>query len=532
MSGGGAGRAVSGRAREAPAPQDERVSRRWFVERMAWVSSAAAAGTLFARTPAVASPRGPAMTPEAFGADIRPQEVDDLTQLTMSESMTLIRTGALDPRELVEAYVDRIEAFEGTYQAYADRPSRETLLAQLARTPDDERRAPLRGMCLAPKDNCYTADLLTEGGSLVFEGFQPDYDATCVSLMRAAGGLVVGKAQMGNLAGGRARVYGTTTPTTRNAWTPDDVRYSPSGSSSGTGTAVAARLAVAGLGTQTGGSVIGPSTAQGLTAVKPTFGRISLHGIIPLSYTRDHVGVMARDAMDAAILLQVCAQPDPNDPRTLGLPRPPNYALAATPFGGDRPRVRWTTRVGVWPEYLDGDNERVNELRRDFLAELERTPGVQIVPNVTLPDEWEELTSPPLGGSHGDPTAFFIEHLREDVRNFADRLPRFLNGMLQSADTYVKVQQARNLLRHRMVTQLFNQCDVVVTSAGGSFDGVGLPLACTPIGFDTDETTGARVPRGATLGAPPFGEERLLAVIAAYQAVTEFHRERAPDPAG
>ena len=529
MSGGGG--KVGGRGSGSPAPQDERVSRRWFLERMAWVSSAAAAGTLFARAPAIAGPRGPAVTPEAFGADIRIQEAGDLTRLTMSESMTLIRSGALAPEDLVEAYAERIEAFDGTLRAYADRPSRETLMARLAGTPADERVAPLRGMCLAPKDNLYTADLLTEGGSLVFEGFQPDYDATAVSLMRAAGGLIVGKAQMGNLAGGRARVYGTTTPTTRNAWTPDDVRYSPAGSSSGTGTAVAARLAVAGLGTQTGGSVIGPSNAQGLTAIKPTFGRISLHGIIPLSYTRDHVGVMARDAMDAAILLQVCAQPDANDPRTLGLPRPPNYALAATPYGGDRPRVRWSTRVGVWPGYLDGDNERVNQLRRDFLAELERNPAVRIVPEVTLPDDWETLTSPPLGGSHGDPTAFFIEHLREDVRNFADRLPRFLNGMLQSADTFVKVQQARNLLRHRMLTQLFNQCDVVVTSAGGAFDGAGLPLACMPIGFDTDETTGARVPRGATLGAPPFGEERLLAVVAAYQAVTDFHRERAPDPA-
>ncbi len=517
---------------EGAVPQDERVSRRWFLERMAWVSSAAATGTLFARAPAVASPRGPTVTPEAFGSRVRLQEVDDLTRLTMSESMTLMRAGALDARELVEAYGDRIDAFDATYQAYADRPSRETLRALLDRTPADERRAPLRGMCLAPKDNFHTADLLTEGGSLVFEGFRPNYDATAVSLMRAAGGLVVGKAQMGNLAGGRARVYGTTTPTTRNAWTPDDARYSPGGSSSGTGTAVAARLAVAGLGTQTGGSVIGPSNAQGLTAIKPTFGRVSLHGVIPLSYTRDHVGVMARDVMDAAILLQVVARPDPNDPRTLGLPRPPNYALAATAFGGERPGVRWTTRVGVWPGYAAGDDDRVNQLRRDFLGALERTPGVRVVPDVTLPDDWEALTSPPLGGSHGDPTAFFIEHLREDVRNFADRLPRFLNGMLQSADTYVKVQQARNLLRHRMLAQLFNQCDVVVTSAGGAFDGAGLPLACMPIGFDTDETTGARVPRGATLGAPPFGEERLLAVVAAYQAVTDFHRERAPDPTG
>ena len=203
---------------------------------------------------------------------------------------------------------------------------------------------------------------------------------------------------MGNLAGGRAMLYGTNTPTTRNAWSPDDERYSPSGSSAGTGTAVAARLAVAGLGTQTGGSVIGPSNAQGLTAIKPTFGRISLHGVIPLSHTRDHVGAMARDAMDAAILLQVLAKPDPHDPRTLGLPAPPNYALAATAYGGDRPRVRWPTRIGVWPEYLSDDNERVNELRRDLLAELESNPAVQIVSDVTLPDDWEVLTSPPLGG--------------------------------------------------------------------------------------------------------------------------------------
>ena len=512
-------------------PQDESVSRRWFLDRMAWVSSAAVTGSLLSRVPAGASSLGPLVTTEAFAMDVSLQSVSDLTTLTMSESMSLIRAGTLAPTDLVNAYVDRIEEFDGTYQAYSrDRPDREDLLAQLDGTPDDEQRSPLRGMCLVPKDNFYTSDLLTEGGSLVFEGFQPDYDATAVALMRAASGLVVGKGQMGNLAGGRARVYGTTTPTTRNAWSPDDERYSPGGSSSGPATAVAARLAVAGLGTETGGSVMGPGNAQGLTCIKPTFGRISLHGVIPLSYTRDHVGVMARDAKDAAILLQILAQPDPLDPRSLGLPPAPNYALAATPFGGDRPRVRWPTRIGIWPEYLSNDNERVNELRRDFLTELERNPSVQIVPDVTLPDQWEELTGNPLGGSHGDPTAFFIEHLRRDVRNFADRLPRFLNGMLQSADTYVKVQQARNLLLNRMLTQLFNQCDVVLTTATGAFDGTGLPLMCLPIGFDTDTDTGRTVPRGVVLASTPFGEERLLAVAAAYQAITDFHRTYAADP--
>jgi len=513
-------------------PQDERVSRRWFLDRMAWASSAAVTGSLLSRVPVWASSRGPVVTAEAFATDVRLQSVSDLTTLTMSESMSLIRAGTLTPTDLVNAYVDRIEVLDATYQAYArDRPDREDLLAQLDGTPDDEQRSPLRGMCLAPKDNFYTSDLLTEGGSLVFEGFQPDYDATAVALMRAAGGLIVGKGQMGNLAGGRARVYGTTTPTTRNAWSPDDERYSPGGSSSGPATAVAARLAVAGLGTETGGSVMGPGNAQGLTCIKPTFGRISLHGVIPLSYTRDHVGVMARDAKDAAILLQVLAQPDPNDARSLGLPAAPNYALAATAFGGDRPRVRWPTRIGIWPEYLSDDNERVNELRRAFITELERNPSVQIVPDVTLPDQWEELTDEPLGGSHGDPTAFFIEHLRKDVRNFADRLPRFLNGMLQSADTYVKVQQARNLLLSRTLTQLFNQCDVVLTTETGAFDGMGIPLMGMPIGFDTDTDTGKTVPRGVVMAAPPFGEERLLAVTAAYQAITDFHQTYAADPA-
>ena len=184
----------------------------------------------------------------------------------------------------------------------------------------------------------------------------------------------------------------------------------------------------------------------------------------------------------------------------------------------------------MFPGYLETDNERVNELRSTLVEQLAATGNVTMVGEVTLPDQWEELTSPPLGGSHGDPTAFFIEALRKDVRDFGDRLPRFLNGMLQSADTYVKVQQARMLLLHRMQTQLFNQCDVVLIEGTGASDGTGLPALCMPIGMDVDEGTGLDVPRGATLAALPFGEERLLGVAAAWQAFTDHHLRRPPDP--
>jgi aspartyl-tRNA(Asn)/glutamyl-tRNA(Gln) amidotransferase subunit A len=512
----------------SPRPQDEQVSRRWFVERMAWVSSAAAAGTLFSAKPAFASARGTRVSEVAYQATVRPEAQDDLTELTISEAMTMIRRGTITPADLVTAHVTRIQTYDGSYQAFAAKATRESALAQAARAPAGNTNAPLRGIPLAPKDNFYTHDMLTEGGSLVYKGFQPTYDATAVKLMREAGGVIIGKAQMGNLAGGRASVYGTTTPTTRNAWTPDDVRYSPAGSSSGSGTAVASRMAMGALGTQTGGSVMGPGTAQGLTCIKPTFGRVSLHGVIPLCYTRDHVGEMARNAMDAAILLQVLAQPDPNDPRTLGLPPAPDYVLAATPVGGARPRLRWDTRIGLWPGFLTTENAQEKALREALVQKLESL-GADIVPDVALPDDFEALTSDPLGGSHGDPTGFFIEELRKDVRNFADRLPRFLNGMLQSADTYIKVQQARCLLAHRLATQLFNQCDVILGGSSG-FDSAGFPLMCMPIGFGTEQNTGNQVPRGVQMGAMPFGEERLIAVAAAYQAVTDFHKVRPRNP--
>jgi Asp-tRNA(Asn)/Glu-tRNA(Gln) amidotransferase A subunit family amidase len=514
---------------DLPPPQDRTVDRRWVLHRAAWLSTAAAAGTLLTNQPAAAAEPEKAAHKDPVADGIRPGAIDDPTELTIAEAMLAFRTGKLTPVALMEAYLDRLDKYEAIYLAFNDRPSRDEVLAKakaLGRRPG--ARDLLWGTAMAPKDNYYTHDLLTTGNSPIFSDFQPTYDSTCVARLRGAGGIVIGKAQMGPLASGRALLPGTNIPTTRNAWTPDDIRYSPSGSSGGTGTAVAGRLATSGIGTQTGGSITSPGQAQGLTAFKPTFGRTSLYGVIPLTYTRDHTGPLARDAKDAAIMLQVLAGGDLNDPRTMGLPPVPDFITAATPVTRRRRlELRWPTKIGIYPGWATPTDAEQAALRAEVIRILSGIPGATLV-DITLPEGWDELN--PLTSTTGEGSNWFVPYLREDVAQFATRLTGFLSGTLRSASTYLKAMMARYELFQRVQAQLFTQCDVVLGASVGDFDGIGHPVCSFPIGFGTDTTTGLRVPRGGILGGPPFSEERILSVICAYQALTEWHTLRPPDP--
>ncbi|MDI5942691.1 amidase, partial [Micromonospora sp. DH15] len=386
------------------------------------------------------------------------------------------------------------------------------------------RRGALHGIPLAIKDNYYTAGVPTTANSYLFADFRPPYDATAVSRLLAGGAIVLGKTQMGPLATTRA-----TTPsgvvTTVNAWTPTDSRTDPGGSSTGTATAVAGRLAASGTGTQTGGSITAPSNAQNLTGLKPTMGRVSLHGIIPLSYTRDHPGPLARDAKDAAIMLTAMAGEDPADPRTQGLPGVPKLIDAATPaYSGGKLKLRWKTRIGVLPGFTAGTTETA-AARAAYLAKLAAIPGATVV-DVPLPDEWDLLT----GGAFNnvrlpERSEPFMPYLRTDLRGFGVSVTGWLQGALLGADEFITGQRAKLLLMERVLDQLFASCDVVVQTSPVPFDILGLPEIAFPIGF-----TAAGVPIGTILGGLPYGEDRLLSVAAAYQAVTDWHRRRPADP--
>ncbi|MDX6281954.1 MAG: hypothetical protein QOH03_3025 [Kribbellaceae bacterium] len=504
-------------------PQDTQVDRRTFLHRASALAAVATVGTVALPSIAYA---GPATTPtlDNITAPVRPEAQRDVTELTIAEAATLIRNGRLKPEKLLEAYLARIGSYDAIYQAFNLVLADEALAR--AKSLGRGRGGALHGIPLAIKDNYYTRGIPTTANSYLFEKFLPPFDATAVRKLKAAGGIVLGKTQMGPLATTRA-----TTPdgriTTVNAWTPANPSTDPGGSSSGSATAVASRMATSSVGTQTGGSIIAPSNAQNLTGLKPTMGRVSLHGIVPLSYTRDHPGPLARDAKDAAIMLTAMAGEDPNDPRTQGLPPVPDLITAATPVLRNRKvRVRWKTRVGVIPGFTSGTTE-VAAARRAALDTLAGVQDLRVV-DVTLPDEWDVLTNAAFNNvrlpERSEP---FLPMLRADLRGFGVSVTGWLQGALLGADEYLIGQRAKVLLLRRVLVDLFEQCDVVVQTSPNPFDSIGLPELALPIGFST-----AGIPIGTILGGKPFGEERLLAVAAAYQALTDWHLRRPEDPRG
>lgn len=515
---------------QAP-PQDTTLDRRRFLLRFAAVTAATSAAVAIApRLARAASYTVPPelMDPDAFATDIHVSNVTDLTELTLAEAAKLIKSKQIKSIDLVEAYLARIDTYEGTYKAF------NTVLASEARNLANAVRITgnnpaLLGIPLAIKDNYYTAGVRTTANSYIFESFVPTFDATAVARLKAAGGIVLGKMQMGPLATTRA-----TTPdgivTTVNAWTPNTPAIDPGGSSSGSACAVAGRMASSSIGTQTGGSITAPSNAQGLTGLKPTVGRVSLYGIIPLTYTRDHPGPLARDAKDAAIMLQAMAGPDLNDPRTQGLPKVPNLVKAATPFRKKgKVVVRWPTRIGVIPDYTAGTSQ--NAVARAAMLATFASLGCEIV-DVPLPDEWSLLTGRFNDVRLPERTEPFLEYLRQDLKLFGVSLNSWMQGLFLSGDEYLKGQRAKYILAERTFDTIFSRCDVVVQTSPVPFDIIGFPEIAFPIGFGTSSTqTGSQtIPLGAIIGGMPYSEDRLLALAAAYQAVTDFHTRRPPDP--
>lgn len=502
------------------------LGRRGFLTGTAAVAAAAAVVPAAVKANA-GTPTGSPAALRIPDVAVRKAALDDPTEATLAESAVLLRRGKLSAVELVKAHLDRIDTFESTYQAFVTVLADEALAAAQSADRKHDRGGPLAGIPLCIKDNYFTAGVRTTANSFIFQDFVPPYDATSVARLKGAGAIVIGKGQMGPLATTRATTPNGTI-TTVNAWTPTDPSVDPGGSSTGPACSVAARLATSSIGTQTGGSIVLPSNQQNLTGLKPTMGRTSIHGVIPLSFTRDHSGPLARDVLDAAIMLTVLAGPDPQDPRTLGLPRLPDLVTSALPVGErGRIRLRRPTRIGVPPDFYTGVPADVVALRHTFIETLSKIKGATIV-SLTYPDDWSLMTDTFNNARLSERTEPFRPWMRQDLTLFGVSLLSWLQGLMLSGDEWVTAQRAKDHLLSEVRAAIFGQCDVVLQTGPVPFDILGLPELAFPIGFTTSGTE--TIPSGTILGAPAYQEDRLVEVAAAYQAVTDWHQRRPADP--
>ena len=249
-------------------------------------------------------------------APVSARRVIDLENATIADFNVAFESGTLTSEKLTELFLARIDAYDRRGPSLRALIAANPMALETARALDAERksrgpRSPLHGIPVVLKDNFDTMDMPTTGGSVLLEGSLPPDDAFVVKKLRAAGAVIIGKANLSEFASGGA--YSSLGGQTLN---PHDLTRSPSGSSGGTGVAVAAAYAVVGLGTDTGGSVRGPSAANGVVGLKPTLGLLSRDGIIPLALTFDTAGPMARTVYDVAAVLGVMTGVDSSDPAT------------------------------------------------------------------------------------------------------------------------------------------------------------------------------------------------------------------------
>jgi len=480
-----------------------------------------------------------------------------LHDLSLREAVTRVRQRAVSAADVTRAALARIAAVDTGIGAFLTLNEVEAIAAAEAidrRIAAGQDPGSLAGIPIAVKDNICTAGLRTTAGSRILERFVPAFDATVTARLRAAGAVVVGKANCDEFGMGSS-TENSALGTTRNPWDPARV---PGGSSGGSAVAVAAREAYGALGTDTGGSVRLPSAFCGVVGLKPTYGRVSRYGVIAYASSLDQVGPLARDVADVAVLLQAIAGHDAAD--STASPRPvPSYAAA---LDG---KVKGL-RLGLPREYfVEGMQPEVESAVRaavDHLANL----GAIIEP-VSLPHtEYAIATYYLIATAEASSNLARYDGVRYGLREaravlgemyeatrargFGAEVKRriMLGTYALSAGYYdayyLKAQQVRTLIRMDF-QKVFDMCDALVTPVSPttafrlgektadpvtmylsdiftiSVNLAGLPALALPCGADK-----AGLPIGLQVIGRPFDEETVLRVGHAYEQSTEWHRRR------
>jgi aspartyl-tRNA(Asn)/glutamyl-tRNA(Gln) amidotransferase subunit A len=459
----------------------------------------------------------------------------ELTNLTIAEAAERLRTKDLSPVELTNAYLARIERLNPSINAYitvtADRARED------AQRAEDEiaagnYRGPLHGVPIALKDLYATQGIRTTAGSKILADWLPDADSTAARKLREAGGVLLGKTNTHEFA------WGTTTNNphygaTHNPWDLDRI---PGGSSGGSGAAIAASMAAGTLGTDTGGSIRIPAALCGCVGIKPTFGRVSKAGVIPMSWQLDHPGPITQTVEDAAIMLGAIAGYDPDDFATVPVPVPDYRERLRDGIRG--------LRVGVPRSFFFGLLD--DELRAAVEAALETLSKLGAEVRDVEPGLTRGLTSEAWTLVVAESQEYHRQAFSTRPQDFGADLHGTLSMPLPDA-----VGLARSYRASYEVKELFRRAledvDVLVTpttmrsasiigeesvmvgdvelTTGGAFASLtmpfniaGLPALALPCGFDS-----GGLPLSLQIAGRPFDESTVLRAGYAYEQATEWH---------
>ncbi|HEX8966914.1 MAG TPA: amidase [Chloroflexota bacterium] len=452
--------------------------------------------------------------------------------LTIKTAAARLRDGELTSANLTAAMLDRIEQLNPRLGAFIALSAEGAMTAARQADADLERgldRGPLQGIPLGVKDIIATRDAPTTANSHILDPAWGDgWDAPVVERLRSAGAVIVGKTVTSEFACG-APDPDNGFPMPKNPW---NLEHSAAGSSAGSGIAVAAGLVLGGLGTDTGGSVRGPASANGHTGLKVSFGRVPKFGCVPLGYSLDSVGPMARTAWDCAALLKVMAGYDPRDPTAAQVPVSDYPAALTGQVQG--------LRIGVPKTYFFDSPELDAEVKSAVLGAIEvlRDAGAD-VREVTIPHaEVAKNANNLIWASEG--FAYHHDDLRtrwEDYGRYTRTI--IARGALVSGADYVQANRVRSYFK-RTVAALMADLDVLITPTsispaekiadmdlarrllGVGFTGmwnlIGLPALALPCGFSS-----GGLPLSMQIVGKPFDEATVLRAGDAYQQATDWH---------
>ena len=461
--------------------------------------------------------------------------LNNLCYLTITEAAAGLRRKDFSPVELTKACLERIDSVDGKLHSFITRTA--DLALQQAQQAERELQSrkdcgALHGIPIALKDLYATKGIRTTCHSAVLEHWIPDHDATAVTKLRDAGTILLGKLGMHEFAFGGPSVDAPF-PAVKNPW---NTAHIPGGSSSGSGAALAAGLCYGALGSDTGGSIRTPSSHCGIVGIKPTYGRVSRYGVIPLSWSLDHVGPMARSVEDCAIVLQVIAGYDPKDPAAANVAVPDFRSGLKDGIKGLRvgvPRANWfDENKGSEPETETIFNEALKVLEDlgATVVEIDGRPfSIARKANQTI------LVA--------EAYAYHEKTLQSTPEKFGSSVRRrMLEGAFLSAADYIQAQRARTVLNEQIRAN-FARVDVFATPAAprppeafesmdpneqnlrpsftNPFNLTGLPAISVPCGF-----TQSGLPIGLQIAAQPFEEALTFRIAYSYEQATDWHKRQ------